>query len=187
MATRDPEVRAARGTLRWTGSWRTAFVTRRAGRRGTAGRQVFEDVRTDLDIMRMAGVDLEVEPAVIVGLKIALKVCLKGGYFRSDVQRALMDRFTSGTMHNGKPGLLDPANFSFGQTIYLSPFIAAAQSVEGVAVGAGRSPSSASTIRRATRRRLASSPCIRWRSRGSTTTSAGPIAASSYSTLDGGQ
>ncbi len=133
MATRDPDVHAARGTLRWTGSWRTAFVTVQPAAAAPPDAQVFKDVRTNLDIMRMAGVDLEVEPAIIVGLKIALKVCLKGGYFRSDVQRALMDRFTSGTMHNGKPGLFNPANFSFGQTIYLSPFVAAAQSVDGVA------------------------------------------------------
>ena len=41
--------------------------------------------------------------------------------------------FTSGPTCDGTPGLLDPSNFSFGQTVYLSPFIAAAQAVEGVA------------------------------------------------------
>jgi hypothetical protein len=45
----------------------------------------------------------------------------------------LRREFTAGPTCDGKPGLLDPANFTFGQTVFLSPFIAAAQRVEGVA------------------------------------------------------
>ncbi len=43
-----------------------------------------------------------------------------------------MRLFISGDQCNGKPGLLNPQNFTFGQTIYASPLIAAAQNVEGV-------------------------------------------------------
>ena len=40
--------------------------------------------------------------------------------------------FRSNVFPNGKLGLFHPDNFSFGQPVYLSPIIAAAQRVEGV-------------------------------------------------------
>jgi hypothetical protein len=82
---------------------------------------------------RMAGVDLAVEPAAIVGLRVALAVCVKPRYRRTDVAGALSRVLISGEVCDGTPGLLAPQNFSFGQTVYLSPIIAAAQAVEGVA------------------------------------------------------
>ena len=81
----------------------------------------------------MAGVDLDVAPAVLVGLRLALTICVADGYARDDVRRALADRFTTGRQCDGTPGLLNPSRFSFGQTIHLSPLIAAAQAVDGVA------------------------------------------------------
>ncbi len=38
----------------------------------------------------------------------------------------------SGISPNGQKGLFFPDNFTFGQTVYLSPIYAAARSVEGV-------------------------------------------------------
>jgi hypothetical protein len=40
--------------------------------------------------------------------------------------------FSSGTLPDGRRGLFHPDNFTFGQTIYLSPLYAAAQAVPGV-------------------------------------------------------
>jgi hypothetical protein len=74
-----------------------------------------------------------VEPAVIVGLRVAPAVCVKPRYRRTDVARALAQVLIAGDTCDGTPGLLAPQHFSFGQTIYLSPIIAAAQAVEGVA------------------------------------------------------
>jgi predicted phage baseplate assembly protein len=133
VAARDPAIREARGTLRWTGSWRTAFVAVNP----TPGTENEDDLaRATLDrlnMARMAGVDLAVEPAVIVGLRVALAVCIKPRYRRTDVARALSQVLIAGDVCDGTPGLLAPSRFSFGQTIYLSPIIAAAQAVEGVA------------------------------------------------------
>jgi hypothetical protein len=61
-----------------------------------------------------------------VGLQISLAVCVDPEHFRGDVYTALMTVFT------GPDGLLSAANFTFGQTVYASPLIAAAQAVEGV-------------------------------------------------------
>jgi hypothetical protein len=132
-AIRDPAIRAARGTLRWTGSWRTAFVTMDPAPRAPAPPVLAAATLARLDLLRMAGVDLAAEPALIVGLRLGLAICLKPHYARADVEAALRHVFTTGTAPDGTLGLLDPANFGFGQTVYLSPFIAAAQRLDGVA------------------------------------------------------
>ncbi|HYM73664.1 MAG TPA: hypothetical protein VET89_11825 [Stellaceae bacterium] len=136
VAARDPAIREARGTLRWTGSWRTAFVAIDPASTAPAAPSPLALARATLqrlNLMRMAGTDLAVEPAIIVGLRIALAICVKPGYRRTDVAAALTQVLISGPTCDGTPGLLDPSHFSFGQTIYLSPIIAAAQDVEGVA------------------------------------------------------
>jgi predicted phage baseplate assembly protein len=136
VAARDPAIREARGTLRWTGSWRTAFVAIDPAPGGPAAAPPEALARTTLqrlNLMRMAGVDLAVEPAIIVGLRIALAICVHPRYRRTDVALALTQALISGQTCDGVPGLLDPSHFSFGQTIYLSPIIAAVQDVEGVA------------------------------------------------------
>jgi len=48
------------------------------------------------------------------------------------VEEALLHLFITGNQCSGQPGLLNPKNFTFGQTVYASPLISAAQSVEGV-------------------------------------------------------
>jgi hypothetical protein len=83
-------------------------------------------------MFRMMGVDLAVEGAVIVGLRIEMSICVDPDFFQADVYTALMDLFTTGNLCTGQPGMLNPDNFTFGQTIYTSPFIAAAQGVQGV-------------------------------------------------------
>jgi hypothetical protein len=74
-----------------------------------------------------------VEGAVIVGLRIELQVCVAPDHFQGDVYAALMMVFVSGNQCNGQSGLLNAANFTFGETVYASPLVAAAQAVEGVA------------------------------------------------------
>jgi hypothetical protein len=136
VAARNPEISEARGTLRWTGSWRTAFVAidpAPAYASVITPAALAASTRQSLNLMRMAGVDLAVEPAIIVGLRIGLAVCVRPGYRRTDVASALLQLLISGQTCSGTPGLLDPSKFSFGQTIYLSPIIAAVQAVEGVA------------------------------------------------------
>jgi hypothetical protein len=126
------DLQKAAATFRWTGSWRTVFVTAdRLG--GAAVDDVFErEVRESLEAFRMAGQDLEVEPPVSVALDIAMHVCVKRDYFVSDVRNALLDRFSNRTLADGTNGLFHPDNFSFGQPVFLSPFYAAAQAVPGV-------------------------------------------------------
>ncbi len=132
MAERHPEVQKAAATLRWTGSWYTAFVTvDRAG-----GRSVNEsfklELRKYLERFRMAGEDLEVDAPRFVPLDIIFTVCLKPGYYRGQVKAELLKIFSSLDLPGGKRGFFHPDNFTFGQTLYLSRMIALGMQVPGV-------------------------------------------------------
>jgi hypothetical protein len=141
MAQRHPDVQKAVATLRWTGSWKTVFIT--VDRKG--GRPVspeFEaDLRLFLERFRLAGHDLEIDAPRFVPLDITLTVCLKSGYTKAAVKQALLETFSnadlpSGSMTQsaagGRRGFFHPDNITFGQTIYLSQLVAAAMGVPGV-------------------------------------------------------
>jgi uncharacterized phage protein gp47/JayE len=122
-AERSPAVQRAAAAFRWTGSWHTVFVTAdRAG--GLAVDDPFETaLRADLEPFRMAGYDLEVDGPQFVSLDVALFVCAAPDHFRANVQAAVLDALTA---------LFAPDNFTFGQPVYLSPILAATQTVTGV-------------------------------------------------------
>jgi predicted phage baseplate assembly protein len=126
------DVQRAAATPRWTGSWHTMFIT--ADRLGGAGVEPdFEKkLRGCLERFRMAGEDLEINEPQYVSLEIEVAVCIKPGYYFSDVKKAMMDIFSDAILPNNQRGLFHPDNLSFGQTVYLSSLIAAAQGVEGV-------------------------------------------------------
>jgi len=132
MAQRHPEVQRAAATRRWTGSWYTVFVSidRRGG---CAVDDAFRDeMRAFLEPFRLAGHDLEIDSPRFVPLDVVLSVCVKPGFFRADVKRALLDVFGSGTAAGGQPAFFHPDNLTFGQPVYLSRLVAAAMAVPGV-------------------------------------------------------
>lgn len=138
-AQKHPEVQKAVATFRWTGSWHTVFVT--IDRKG--GRTVdddFKDTMGDhLERYRLAGFDMEINGPVPAPLDIELTVCVKPGYFRSDVKEALLDAFSSRDRIDGSRGFFHPDNFTFGQPVYLSRIYKTAMDVDGVEwVGASR-------------------------------------------------
>lgn len=130
---RHPGVQRAAATFRWTGSWHTVFLTvDRLG--GLAVDEPFESqIRRHVERYRLAGYDLEVEGPCFVPLEIEMQVCVKPDYFRSHVQAELLEVFSNRMLPDGRRGVFHPDNFSFGQTVFLSPLYAAAQAVPGVA------------------------------------------------------
>lgn len=132
QAARYAGVQRAAGTMRWTGSWHTMFVS--VDR--LSGKQIDPDfeanLREHLEPFRMAGVDLEIDPPRPVPLELTLRVRIKPDYFRSSVELALRAIFTSARRADGRTGMFHPDSFTFGQTVYLSAWLAAAQSVPGV-------------------------------------------------------
>jgi hypothetical protein len=133
VTQRDKRVQRAAATFRWTGSWHTAFLTvDRLG--GSLVDDPFKtSMRDFIERYRMAGYDLEVDAPRFVSLQIEMHVCAKPDYFRSDIEAALLEIFSNRILPDGRLGLFHPDNFTFGQTVYLSPFIAAAQAADGVA------------------------------------------------------
>jgi len=132
VAERHPQVQRAAATFRWTGSWRTVFVT--ADRRGGAAvdAQFAGLLREDLERFRMAGHDLAIDAPRFVSLEVEMTVCVKPDYFRSGVRQALLTRFSNRTRSDGSRGVFHPDQFTFGQPVYLSALYHAAQSVAGV-------------------------------------------------------
>jgi predicted phage baseplate assembly protein len=132
-AETDTSVQRAAATFRWTGSWHTVFITvdRFDGLPLTP--QFEADLEREIEPFRMAGHDLEINTPRYVSLEIAMFVCVKSDYFRSDVGAALLEIFSNRTLADGRKGLFQPDFFTFGQTVYLSKLYAAAEAVAGVA------------------------------------------------------
>ena len=129
---RRSDVQRAAASFRWTGSWHTVFVTAdRIG--GAAVDSPFEAaLRGHLERFRMAGYDLEVDGPRFVPLDLDLHICVKPGHFRSQVLAAVRDVLSSAQLPDGRLGIFHPDNFTFGQPVYASRVVAAAQAVEGV-------------------------------------------------------
>jgi hypothetical protein len=130
IAATLPGVREAQGTLRWTGSWYSAFVS--IDPAGAWSSTLATDVEDNLEMLRMMGTDLVVQQAILVGIGIGLEICVASNFFQADVYAALWKLLVSGDSCAGTEGLLNAANFRFAQTVYASPIIAAAQGVVGV-------------------------------------------------------
>lgn len=133
VTRRHPEVQQAVARIRWTGSWYTVFVT--IDRQG--GLPVDEDfkaeIRAHLERYRIAGYDLEIAAPVFVPLDLQLAICVKPGYFRSNVKEALLIALSNAQFASGARGFFHPDNFTFGQPVYLSQIYEAAMRVTGVA------------------------------------------------------
>lgn len=133
MAQKHPGVQKAKATIRWTGSWHTAFVT--IDRKG--GSDVTDDFKkemlTFLERYRIAGYDIEINSPIYVPLEIAMNVCVKPGYFRSNVKQSLLLAFSNHELVNGGRGFFHPDNFTFNQPVYLSRIYEAALGVAGIA------------------------------------------------------
>jgi hypothetical protein len=115
-----------------SGSWYTSLMTfdRRGGLPVTPAFE--DDLRNHMERFRMAGRDLEVDGPISVGIEIDMQVCVCPDYLRGQVRAAVLERFSNRVLADGTLGAFHPDRMRFGETLYLSPLIALAQSVEGV-------------------------------------------------------
>ncbi|MEZ4618996.1 MAG: hypothetical protein R2867_26255 [Caldilineaceae bacterium] len=90
------------------------------------------ELRTFIEPYRMAGHDVEFDAPVYVPLEIELYVCLAANQSRRRVRDELLRLFSCGLLPDGRRGVFHPDNFTFGQTVYLSPLYAAAITVPGI-------------------------------------------------------
>lgn len=132
VAEQNSQVDQAVATLRWTGSWYTVFLAVEPQGAGNLTTTLRKAVKKNVERYHLAGQDLEVDNPQYVPLQVVLEVCVDPDYFQSYVQQSLFAVLGSGISSTGQKGLFYPDNFTFGQTVYLSPIYAAARSVAGV-------------------------------------------------------
>jgi hypothetical protein len=134
LAERYPgrKVQRAGASLRWTGSWYAAEVSVDPLGAENADPRLFKQIKSHLYRYRRMGHDLEVELARYVPLKIEMQICVKPHYLRGHVEAALLEIFSGKVLTDGRFGFFHPDNLTFGEGIYLSKLVAAAQAVTGV-------------------------------------------------------
>jgi predicted phage baseplate assembly protein len=128
-----PKVQRAAAVLRWTGSWYEVLVAVDAMGQVPPDAALLETIRGHLYRYRRIGHDLVVKPAGYVPLDIELLICVQPNFLRGHVKAALLNRLGNRRQPDGQPGFFHPDNLTFGEGIYLSKLVAAAQSVPGVA------------------------------------------------------
>jgi hypothetical protein len=128
----DPGLTKALGTFRWTGSWRTVFISVDPSDSETVTDTRRQNIENGMELYRMAGHDVDVVAPIYVSLELCMKVCALPGYLASHVELALRQVLSNQTLPDGTKGVFHPDNFTFGQTVYLSPIYAAAQNTPGV-------------------------------------------------------
>jgi predicted phage baseplate assembly protein len=142
VAQRLPQVQSAVASFRWTGSWYTVFIgvqpssTTDLVRKPNGVTLLTDSLRQTvfqfLTSYRQTGYDLEIRPPQFLPLEIDLSVCTAPGYFRGDVEQAVLDALSSRILPDGSRGFFYPGDWVFGQSLYLSQLYAAVEAVQGV-------------------------------------------------------
>jgi hypothetical protein len=126
------KLQAAKGTLRWSGSWYEASVAIDPFGAEETSPELLAEIEAYLEPYRRVGHDLEVRAAQYVPLDLALTVCVLPHYLRGHVEAALLDVFSNRVLPDGRLGFFHPDNLTFGEGVYLSAIMATAQAVPGV-------------------------------------------------------
>lgn len=134
IAARDARLQRAAARLVWTGSWYEAEVAVDPLGKETASPELLDEVRAALEPYRRIGHDLSVEAADYVPLDVRIEFCIAPGYHAPDVTAALLEVFSNKVARSGARGFFHPDRLSFGDSLYLSQLVAAAQGVPGVAM-----------------------------------------------------
>jgi predicted phage baseplate assembly protein len=132
LAECDPRVQRAAAVLVWTGSWYEALVAVDQLGKEEPDADLLDEIREHLEGSSRLGHDLKIVPAVHVPLDITISICVKPHYQKGHVEAALLDVFSDRAIPDGSLGFFHPDNLSFGDSIYLSKIVAAAQAVDGV-------------------------------------------------------
>jgi len=131
-AEEHPEVYRARASLRWTGSWKTVFIT--IDPRGCRGLtpELRQRVLDWVARAALAGYDLKIRLPLYVPVEINIEVRVDPEYYLTDVEQALRAALGDRVRTDGSPGFFNPDNFTFGQPLYLSQLYEQVEAVEGV-------------------------------------------------------
>jgi hypothetical protein len=126
------QVQRGAARLNWTGSWYETHVAVDPFGSEEDNLQLFDAIRNGLYRYRRIGHELSVSLAQYVPLDIEITVCVLPHYLRGHVEAELRDIFSNRLLPDGRLGFFHPDNLTFGEGIYLSKLVAAAQAVTGV-------------------------------------------------------
>ncbi len=126
------KVQNAAARLRWNGSWYEVLTAVDALGKESADEALLKQITERLHRFRRIGHDLAVSSAERVPLDITIRVCVLPTFLRGHVKAELQQIFSNKLRPNGQRGLFHPDELSFGDDVYLSRLVAAAQAVEGV-------------------------------------------------------
>jgi hypothetical protein len=126
------KVQRAAARLRWTGSWYEVLVAIDPFGQEEADPELLDAITKRLHRYRRMGHDLVVKSARRVPLDIEMLVCVLPNYLRGHIKAALIDLFSNRTLPDGRKGFFHPDNLTFGEGVYLSKLVAAAQAIEGI-------------------------------------------------------
>lgn len=132
LAERNSKAQKASAALAWTGSWYEADVAIDPFGSENADPALLEEIAGYLHKFHRMGHDLRVMSAQYVPLDLKLEVCVLSHDQRAHVKAALFDVFSHRALPDGRKGFFHPDHLTFGEGIYLSKIIAAAQAVPGV-------------------------------------------------------
>lgn len=125
-------VQRAAARLRWTGSWYEVLMAVDPYGWEEAEPGLLTAVSRCLHRFRRIGHDLRVKSAHRVPLDVELLICVAPDHLRGHVKAELLKVFSNRTLPDGSKGFFHPDNLCFGEGVYLSRLVAAAQAVEGV-------------------------------------------------------
>ncbi len=132
IAERVTGVRTAATVLRWTGIGYAADVAVQPTAGEDPSPELLAAVEDALWPVRRIDYELWVRPPRYRPLVVTLNVDIGADVVRADVTAALTALLGSGQQADGTPGLFNPQRMGFGQPVYASPIVAAAQDVSGV-------------------------------------------------------
>jgi hypothetical protein len=133
LAQRNSDIQRAAADLRWTGSWYEACVSVDPLHTTELDAHLSRRIAASLEKFRRVGHDLAVGAARYVPIELAIHCCVLPHYAAGQIKAELAKVFSDRRLSGGRLGFFHPDRLTFGNDIYLSQIVAAAQAVEGVA------------------------------------------------------
>jgi hypothetical protein len=132
LAERNPRVQRAACALQWAGTRYEAHVAIDPLGTDAVDHALLRQIQAELYRYRRIGYDVVVVPPTYVPLDIAMTVQVLPGYARGHLETLLRNIFSDHRLADGTLGVFHPDNLTFGESIYASRLIAAAQNIDGV-------------------------------------------------------
>lgn len=125
-------IQRANASFLWTGSWLTVTLT--VDPLGTEGLtlDLKQQLTEYLNSKRLSGYDIQISGPIYVAVDLSLQISVAAGSQQSDVEQALLQEFSNGTLLNGSNGFFHPDNFTFGDNLHVSKIYATAMAVHGI-------------------------------------------------------